>query len=58
MDNSVEVKKWLFYDRLVHRMKHRGFLSSEDADAAQLVTKVDSKLFKAICNNPQHVVGY
>ena len=38
-------------DRLVHRMRCRGFLSSEDADSKQLVTKADSKLSKAICNN-------
>jgi len=43
-------------DRLVHRMRRRGFLSSEDADSTQLATKADSKLFKAICDNPQHVL--
>src|SRR6218665_2853731 len=43
-------------DRLVHRMRRRGFLSSDDADAAQLATTADSKLFKAMCNNPQHVL--
>lgn len=38
-------------DRLVHRMRRQGFLSSEGTDATQLVIEADSKLFNAICNS-------
>src|SRR6218665_936109 len=33
-----------------------GFLSSKDPDALQLAMEAYSKLYKAICNNPQHVL--
>src|SRR6218665_1785965 len=44
-------------DRLVARMKRRGFLSNEDGDATQFARAANSSLFKAICVNSLHVLS-
>src|SRR6218665_3747217 len=44
-------------DRLIARMKRRGFLSKEDGDSSKFAPAADSSLFKAACANPLHVLS-
>lgn len=44
-------------DRLLYRLKRRGFLSKDAGDATHYAIIADSKFFWAICENPQHVLA-
>src|SRR6218665_1661571 len=43
-------------DRLVCRLKRRGFLSEETPDVATLVSEAENRLFQAIIADPNHVL--
>src|SRR6218665_3918031 len=43
-------------DRLVCRLKRRGFLSAETPDVATLVSEAENRLFQAIIVDPNHVL--
>ena len=44
-------------DRLLYRMKRRGFLSKDAGEGVHCASNAGSKLFRAVYNNSQHVLS-